>query len=53
VFDGAPSKHNLNDEEYASRFAAADARYTRMLSALLSSLKQPQTDVTVAGARAE
>ena len=43
IFDGAPSKHQMTDSQYAEKFAAADARYTRLLAALLADLKKTAT----------
>lgn len=39
IFDGEPAKHHLTDVQYAQRFAAADAQYSRLLSILIDSLK--------------
>jgi hypothetical protein len=40
IFDGEPSKHHLTDAQYAQRFSAADTQYSRLLSALLDSLRR-------------
>jgi hypothetical protein len=40
IFDGAPSKHKLTDAQYAEKFTEADARYSRLLTILIESLKQ-------------
>jgi len=39
VFDGAPAKRHFTDAQYEEQFAAADARYERLLSVLLDGLK--------------
>jgi hypothetical protein len=39
IFDGQPSRHQLTDREYAEKFASADERYSRLLSALIAGLK--------------
>lgn len=43
IFNGAPSKHQLTDREYAEKFVAADARYSRLLAALVADLKKTST----------
>jgi hypothetical protein len=43
IFDAALSTHQLTDSEYAEKFAAADARYSRLLAALVADLKKTST----------
>lgn len=39
VFDGTPEKRHLTQATYDTQFAAADRRYTRLLTTLLGGLK--------------
>jgi hypothetical protein len=39
-FDGEWRQQQLSEEEYQKAFAAADARYVQMLTALLAQLKK-------------
>lgn len=39
MFDGNPAAHKLTDAAYAAKFKAADAAYSRMLTALIQELR--------------
>jgi hypothetical protein len=41
VFDGDPKKQKMSDQDYQKAFADADAKYSQILTALLSQIKKP------------
>ncbi len=41
IFDGAPRKRRLTDEQYDTQFSSADAQYSRLLAVLIAALKIP------------
>lgn len=43
LFDGSPDAHKMSKAEYAKRFAAADAVYSRLLGILIAEVKTPRT----------
>jgi len=40
LFDGQPRKHKLSEQVYRDKFAAADARYVRLVDLLLAQARR-------------
>lgn len=47
IFDGNPAKHRLTETKYAEQFAAADAQYSELLSALIAAARQQATSAAL------